>query len=96
MNAKTTWVNEFAAAVTARPTPSPAAAWAAAGNFQIAAHFFGQPGEVRQASGVVRAAQEGGQRRKEVRRTLFTKVLGGQRKLGLKLYVMVDLGSRCP
>ena len=54
-------MNEFAAAVTARPTPSPAAAWVAAGNFQIAAHFFGQPDEVRQASGVLPAVQEGGQ-----------------------------------
>ena len=69
-------MNEFAAAVTARPTPSPAAAWAAAGNFQIAAHFFGQPGEVRQASGVVQAALEGGQE------DTFRKILGGQRKLG--------------
>ena len=83
-------MNEFAAAVTARPTPSPAAAWAAAGNFQIAAHFFGQPGEVRQASGVVRAAQEGGQE------DTFHESFGRTKKTGVEFYVMVELGSRCP
>ena len=74
-------MNEFAAAVTARPTPSPAAAWAAAGNFQIAAHFFGQPGEVRQASGVVRAAEEGGQE------DTFREKFGRTKKTGVGILV---------